>query len=196
MRFVRFSYYKTANRTAPCGVVRCGAIMPFCERFWCGFCGLCGLCGLVNTPSWTSKTLNLSLLWFNERSGSKNLGVWCSILCVREPKGIFGAWVLWECYCTTIVFSLFYNKTFSIATCGCWHIAEPYKFLVFIFLLCFFFFLKTFSSLFFNLAFSGRIFITYLKFANKLIYLWIQVTSFFFFFEKQIHTHKGKGNGF
>ena len=23
--FVRFSYYKTANRTAPCGVVRCGA---------------------------------------------------------------------------------------------------------------------------------------------------------------------------
>ena len=24
MRFVRFSYYKTANRTAPCGVVRCG----------------------------------------------------------------------------------------------------------------------------------------------------------------------------
>ena len=25
MRFVRFSYYKTANRIAPCGVVRCGA---------------------------------------------------------------------------------------------------------------------------------------------------------------------------
>ena len=24
VRFVRFSYYKTANRTAPCGVVRCG----------------------------------------------------------------------------------------------------------------------------------------------------------------------------
>ena len=27
MRFVRFSYYKTANRTAPCGVVRCGALL-------------------------------------------------------------------------------------------------------------------------------------------------------------------------
>ena len=27
MRFVRFSYYKTANRTAPCGVVQCGAIL-------------------------------------------------------------------------------------------------------------------------------------------------------------------------
>ena len=24
MRFVRFSYYKTTNRTAPCDVVRCG----------------------------------------------------------------------------------------------------------------------------------------------------------------------------
>ena len=23
VRFVQFSYYKTANRTAPCGVVRC-----------------------------------------------------------------------------------------------------------------------------------------------------------------------------
>ena len=27
MRFVRFSYYKTANRTAPCGVVRCDTIL-------------------------------------------------------------------------------------------------------------------------------------------------------------------------
>ena len=27
MRFVRFSYYKTANRIAPCGVVRCGALL-------------------------------------------------------------------------------------------------------------------------------------------------------------------------
>ena len=27
MRFVRFSYYKTANRTAPYGVVRCGALL-------------------------------------------------------------------------------------------------------------------------------------------------------------------------
>ena len=27
MRFVRFSYYKTTNRTAPCGVMRCGALL-------------------------------------------------------------------------------------------------------------------------------------------------------------------------
>ena len=27
MRFVRFSYYKTANRTAPCSMVRCGALL-------------------------------------------------------------------------------------------------------------------------------------------------------------------------
>ena len=27
MRFVRFSYYKTANRTALCGMVRCGAVL-------------------------------------------------------------------------------------------------------------------------------------------------------------------------
>ena len=27
MRFVRFSYYKTANRIAPCDVVRCGALL-------------------------------------------------------------------------------------------------------------------------------------------------------------------------
>ena len=27
VRFVRFFYYKTANRTAPCGVVRCGALL-------------------------------------------------------------------------------------------------------------------------------------------------------------------------
>ena len=27
MQFMRFSYYKTANRTAPCGVVRCGALL-------------------------------------------------------------------------------------------------------------------------------------------------------------------------
>ena len=57
VRFVQFSYYKTANRTAPCDVVRCdalllavrcGAVMAFCRRFWCG---LCSLYGLVNTPS-------------------------------------------------------------------------------------------------------------------------------------------------
>ena len=37
VRFVRFSYYKTANCTVPCGVVRCNitcaVVMPFCERF-------------------------------------------------------------------------------------------------------------------------------------------------------------------
>ena len=27
MRFVQFSYYKTANRTTPCGVVWCGALL-------------------------------------------------------------------------------------------------------------------------------------------------------------------------
>ena len=27
MWFMRFSYYKTANRTVPCGVVRCGALL-------------------------------------------------------------------------------------------------------------------------------------------------------------------------
>ena len=27
MRFVRFSYYKIANYTVPCGVVRCGVIL-------------------------------------------------------------------------------------------------------------------------------------------------------------------------
>ena len=27
VRFVRFSYCKTVNRTVPCGVVRCGAIL-------------------------------------------------------------------------------------------------------------------------------------------------------------------------
>ena len=27
VRFVRFSYYKTANYTAPCGLVRCGALL-------------------------------------------------------------------------------------------------------------------------------------------------------------------------
>ena len=27
VRFVRFSYYKTANYTAPCGVVQCDALL-------------------------------------------------------------------------------------------------------------------------------------------------------------------------
>ena len=41
MRFVRFSYYKTANRIAPCGVVQCGAV-------WCTItCGAVQLCHFV-----------------------------------------------------------------------------------------------------------------------------------------------------
>ena len=55
MRFVPFSYYKTANYTTPCSAVhyylRCDAVMSFCGQFLCGFCDLCDLCGLVNTPS-------------------------------------------------------------------------------------------------------------------------------------------------
>ena len=58
-----FSYYKTANYTALCGLVRCGATMSFCGRFWCGFCGLCGLCGLVNTPCATSSMMSLHSLY-------------------------------------------------------------------------------------------------------------------------------------
>ena len=42
---VRFSYYRTANCTTPCGVVRCNAVMPFCRRF------CYGLCDLVNNSS-------------------------------------------------------------------------------------------------------------------------------------------------
>ena len=34
MRFVRFSYYKTANRTTLCGVVRCGALLLVVQ---CGY---------------------------------------------------------------------------------------------------------------------------------------------------------------
>ena len=40
VRFMRFSYYKTANCIAPCGVVQCNAIMSFYGRFWYGFYGL------------------------------------------------------------------------------------------------------------------------------------------------------------
>ena len=28
VQFVQFSYYKTTNCTAPCGVVQCGALLP------------------------------------------------------------------------------------------------------------------------------------------------------------------------
>ena len=42
VRFVQFSYYKTANRTAPCDVVQCGALLLVVQ---------CGFCGLVNTSS-------------------------------------------------------------------------------------------------------------------------------------------------
>ena len=42
-------------QTMRCGAVRStitsGAVMPFCEWFWCGFCGLCDL---VNTPNGSS----------------------------------------------------------------------------------------------------------------------------------------------
>ena len=34
MRFLRFSYYKTANRTTLCGVVRCGALLLVVQ---CGY---------------------------------------------------------------------------------------------------------------------------------------------------------------
>ena len=60
MRFVWFSYYKTANRIALCGVVwcnavqyylRCDAVMPFYKWFWYDFYGLYGLRSLVNTPT-------------------------------------------------------------------------------------------------------------------------------------------------
>ena len=47
MRFVRFSYYKTANRTAPCGVVavRYGAILL---AVWCNItCDAVRLCNFA-----------------------------------------------------------------------------------------------------------------------------------------------------
>ena len=53
VRFMRFPYYKTANRTAPlqCCTVRYGVGMPFYERFRCDFYDFCGLCGLINNRS-------------------------------------------------------------------------------------------------------------------------------------------------
>ena len=49
---MRFSYYKTANHTASCGMVwctiTCGTVQLY--YFASDFCNLCGLCGLVNTP--------------------------------------------------------------------------------------------------------------------------------------------------
>ena len=58
MQFVRFSYYQTTNLIAPCGVVRCDAILLAVQCDYAilrvvlvRFCGFCGLCGLVNTPS-------------------------------------------------------------------------------------------------------------------------------------------------
>ena len=57
VRFVRFSYYKTANRTAPWGVVWCGAMNYYLR---CGYTisrvVWCGLCSLVNTPTCRTKT--------------------------------------------------------------------------------------------------------------------------------------------
>ena len=50
--------------------LRCNAVMPFCEQFWCNFCVLCGLCGLVNTPANDStcthtKSFHLLLIFIN-----------------------------------------------------------------------------------------------------------------------------------
>ena len=58
---VWFSCYKTTNRIAPYGAVhcylRCGAVIQFCGRFWCGFCDL------VKTPS---SNINLfNKVWSN-----------------------------------------------------------------------------------------------------------------------------------
>ena len=47
--------------------MRCGAVMPFCRRFWCGFCGLCGL---VNTPRFKHQPPSPSL---NEMKKSEDL---------------------------------------------------------------------------------------------------------------------------
>ena len=45
MRFVRFSYYKTTNRTAPCGAVRCTIT---CGAVRCTItCGAVRLCLFV-----------------------------------------------------------------------------------------------------------------------------------------------------
>ena len=41
--FVRFSYYKTANRTAPCDVVRCCGAMRY--TITCGAIQLCHFTG-------------------------------------------------------------------------------------------------------------------------------------------------------
>ena len=38
MRFVRFSYYKTTNRIAPCGMMQCGAVRC---NITCGAVWLC-----------------------------------------------------------------------------------------------------------------------------------------------------------
>ena len=46
VQFMRFSYYKTANRTAPCDVERCGAVQCTitCSAVWlCHFAGGFGM---------------------------------------------------------------------------------------------------------------------------------------------------------
>ena len=46
VQFMRFSYYKTANRTAPCDVERCGAVQCTitCGAVWlCHFAGGFGM---------------------------------------------------------------------------------------------------------------------------------------------------------
>ena len=47
-------------QTALHHAVWCGAVMIFCERFWCGFCGL------VNTPTFMSQGKTYVLSCFNK----------------------------------------------------------------------------------------------------------------------------------
>ena len=76
-----------------CGVVQdylqCGAVMPFCGRFWYGFCSLCGLCGLVNTPSCDyylvvqclHNATKFDLLMFHNLAFFTFLCCWVSVAC-------------------------------------------------------------------------------------------------------------------
>ena len=78
VRFMRFSYYKTANCTAPCGVMRCGVVMLFYRRFWCGFCHFYRLCSLVNTlnPRYEMKmhiSDTLYIYWERERKREREI---------------------------------------------------------------------------------------------------------------------------
>ena len=68
MRFVWFSYYKTANCTAPCSVMQCGVILLAVQCSYAilwvvlvWFCGLCCLCGLMNNLQFRQFDLNIPL---------------------------------------------------------------------------------------------------------------------------------------